>query len=390
MTLPTSAFPTALPLLIHSPLWRGADLIADHYSTIIENLTVVNTAFGGYWSLKFRLNVPAWEVDNWLVSGLGRHIELYSPGLELIWEGFVSTLNINVGSLTLSLGPLLRTVKNKVKVAFSTVDTSVTPPAVGVRTSTDWAEDTISQTKYGIIESVESLAGANITSAEQLRDLVLEENKDPRPTEKENLTSSTTPNVTIGCEGYFSWLDAYTLDLTTTGDQNASAKIEAVLAADPNGIFSTSYGLIDENISQVGAYDRDDRPAIEIIKGIVGLGDTSGTRWLFGFYKNRIAKYAAIPTDVAYNRALAAPDQRIESYGARLRVNPWSVVAGQWVFYSDLLVGRSPPDEMRADPRYLFIENATYRVPWGLTLAGSKVDRVSQKLARMGLGGQSA
>jgi hypothetical protein len=191
------------------------------------------------------------------------------------------------------------------------------------------------------------------------------------------------------CLGYHHWLKAYTVDLTTTGDQNASVKVAAVLAADPNSFFPTSR-YISGNTVQVGAYDRDGRTADAVIKGITALGGTSNERWTFGFGNDRMAYYKPIPTAPIYKRRLAEPEQRVEEWTSGQRIKPWNVQAGEWIFYTDLFAGRSPATILATDPRYMFIEQAQYSTPWGLSLQGSTVNNLDQIMAQKGLGGTHA
>ena len=139
----------------------------------------------------------------------------------------------------------------------------------------------------------------------------------------------------------------------------------------------------------MGAFDRDMRPASTIVKAIVALGDAAFNRWAFAFGPRRKAYYAAIPTTVFYERSLGDPRQPL-TLQSGAEVMPWDAKAGRWAFYTDLLIGKNQPVAFREDPRYLFIEEATYTVPWGLTLTGSRLQRGEQLLARLGLGGTTA
>jgi hypothetical protein len=261
---------------------------------------------------------------------------------------------------------------------------------MGVRRATDVANDTDSQADYGIIEKNISVGGVTAANAEQIRDTALDELKEPETSETDNLDSSRSASVSVECLGYFHWLKAYAYSSTTTGTENASTKIENVLTADPNSIFSTDYNDITANTTAVGAYEQDNRTAMAIIKGIVGLGDSSFNRYLFGFYNDRKARYGAMATDTEYQRSLLEPEQKLARYATGQRVLPWDVQAGEWVFYTDLLIGRSQPSERRLDPRYLFIEQSAFSLPWALTLQGSRSGRLDQLLARLGLGGTPA
>jgi hypothetical protein len=377
-----------LPAVVYDPLVVGTNVWRDDLGFEMDNLSVHHTAYGGYWTLGFGLNGRRSHIEDWLDSGLARHVELYSPSLDIIWEGFVNKVSGNIGSLSVQVGPLLD-MANRIKVAYSTVDTSVTPPAVGIRETTTWGNDTVSQARYGIISKVISVSGSTAANAAQLRTVRLSDLARPARTETDNLESSVHPSATVECLGYAHWLNTYVCDLTTTGTQNASVKLQAVLAAEPNGIFSTDYSSLTANTTPVGAYDRDLRPAATIMKAIVALGDTAFNRWTFAFGPGRKPFYAAIPLAVKYERTLGDPRQAL-TLPAGIEVMPWDARAGQWAFYTDLLIGKNEPASFRDDMRYLFIEEATFTVPWGLTLTGSRLQKGEQLLARLGLGGTIA
>lgn len=377
---------------VFEPILGGATRvpIEDQFGTKAHHLNPVWTAWGGCWSLTAEADGSQAYVEGWLEEGLGRHIELYAPTTDWIWEGYVSLVTANIAGATWQVGPLLDTMANKIRVSYSTVDYNNIPPAVGQRRSTGWAEDATSQARYGIIEYEKSVAGATLTNAEQIRDVALAEMRYPRPKETDNIGGGGSPSVTIQARGYSDWLQAYHYTSTTPGATTASTKLQAVLGADPNGLFSADYTLVGTNTSSVGAYDNNGRSAMSVVQGLTAIGDTNDDRWLFGLYQDRRAVYEAIPSSPTYQRQLADPQQSVRIYGDGPLVYPWSIQPGRWLFYTDLFVGRSTPDDIRADERYLFIEQASFSIPWALTLDGSVVGRLDQILSRLGLGGSHA
>ena len=56
------------------------------------------------------------------------------------------------------------------------------------------------------------------------------------------------------------------------------------------------------------------------------------------------------------------------------------------MMFTDFLVGKTQPANLRLDQRALFIERVAYSTPWGLQLDGGKVNTIDQKLAQRGLG----
>jgi len=124
----------------------------------------------------------------------------------------------------------------------------------------------------------------------------------------------------------------------------------------------------------------------DYIKALTSRGDASDNRYTFGIYNGRKAYYTVQPTTNTYVQRLTDPKVRVETLTGQ-EVYPWNVTAAKWLFYPDFLIGRIAPSNLRDDPRYEFIETVSYSAPWGLTHNGSKVGRLDQKLAKLGLGG---
>lgn len=343
-------------------------------------------AVGGYWSASFTIRDRQERIESWIDTGLGRYIRIYDETLSVIWEGFVNRISANLGPLSIVRGPLMD-VSNSVNLVYSTVDTSTTPPTVGMRVRTGAQDDTDSQDRYAILETYLSSGGATDTMATEARNQYLEERKDPKTTQTVSLGRGTPPSVRVDCLGYVHWFNEYVYNQTAnTGTENADAKIQAVINAQLNAIFDTTMSEIDTNALAVKRYENKDRTAWDVIKSILALGDTSDNRWLFGIYANRMPHYNQAPTTIEYNMRLADAQQRIEA-GIGERVYPWNVLPGQWLKFTDLFVGRTTPTTLRLDPRAMFIETVTYTAPWGLNLKGGDTDKLPQKLAKMGLAG---
>jgi hypothetical protein len=342
-------------------------------------------AVGGYLNSSFTIFDRLNNLEDWLL-GVGRHVEVYNPSLDEIWEGFVNRVTLNVGALSVVRGPLT-SIANRVEVVYSSVDTSVNPPVFGVRDRTPQANDTTSQDRYGIIQKVLSVGGTTESEATQIRDTWLSENAEVETSQQFNNQSVAQPSVTIECFGYVYFLNLFTYNQTAnTGDINVSTQIENTISADPNGLFSTDFSGIDTNTLQVKRFVNDDNKGWDYIKSLTAQGDASDNRYTFGIYNDRKAIYTAQPTDTAYFQRIADPKVRVET-PTGLEVKPWNVTASRWLFYPDVLIGKSPPANKRDDPRYEFIETLSFSIPWNLTHTGSKQGRLSQKLARLGLGG---
>lgn len=378
-----------LPLAVYEPLASGTAVVDEQIATKIGNLRAVQTTLGGYWELSFRVEGRQTQIEDWIDGGVARHVKLYNPALVVIWEGFVNQVEANIGSLSLTQGPLT-SMANKVSCIYAAADTSIDPPATNTRDFTSWYSDSVSQAKYGVIEKVINASNATAATAAQIAQTALAELKDPGTSESGNLQSGTKPSATVTCVGYAHWMKLYTFTSLTSGTQTASTKLQNVITGDPNSFLSTDFTNINANATTIRAWENERRTAWNLAKGLAAVGDAGYNRWLFGLYAGRKAKYTAMPDTTKYQRSLIAPAQQLELYGTDSMVPPWDARPGEWTFYTDLLIGRTQPSDRRLDPRYLFIEQATFTVPWGLTLTGAKVSRLDQLLGQLGLAGAAA
>ena len=370
-------------------------LINDDVAQITSTYTHVLEANDGYKSLALTLAINKDDFDDWIDKGLGRHIEVFSPELERIFAGFVNSVSAGFGSLMIKRGPLLDIVNRAGVIYVPIFDADEDPPIVGDTTITTLANNTDSQNLYGIIEKVinggQLLDDGTTDDAEQIRDTFLAENALPETADPTlSLGGGDTVSITLEILGYIEFLKLYIYNSVTTGVTTYTAKIEAVLAADPNGIFSTDYTGIDTNASLANAYEDQERTAYNIITELLPQGDAAFNRWLFGVGSEQKVFYNAIPTTPFYEHSLTNPMDQISLYGGGTIVEPWNMRAGRWLFVTDYLIGRTFPTELRKDPRNVFIESITYTAPRGITLTGNKVNKLDQLIARKGTGGLTA
>lgn len=380
--------PFGISLTYSPPVAPGstAAAIALDYDAWSHN----TAADAGYNYANITLSGPVDALEEWLESGLLRHITAYNPGGGIVWEGFVNKVVLAYGTIRSEIGPVLQ-IANKTKLVYSTVDYSVTPPAVGVRESTAWYSDTASQARYGVFEKVLSSGGIQATLAPQIAQGFLAENALPQ---------SSVPSISLGtgggnaiasidCLGYYHLLKTYHYNTTTTGTQTISAKLQAVLAATPTAWFSTDYSGIATNASTTGTYDNDDNTAAAVVSSLISESDAAYNRYIHGFDAGRKFYYRTAPTTLAYIHRITADGMRIGNYPADTQVDNWDILPGRWIFIPDFLVGRLPSSssDLRDDPRNVFIESVTYTTPNSLSIVGAKLSNLRQMLGRLGLSG---
>jgi hypothetical protein len=347
-------------------------------------------AIGGYYSASISLADSVRRLEDWASYGIGRHIVVYNPSLVQIWEGFINQVDITEGGEQFSIGPLTD-IGNRVKVPYSPVDAGVAPPVLGSRQLTSVGNNTTSQALYGIWEKARSANAVTVTEANQIRDMAL---NDPTRVEPDTSLDSSLLGggglqVELQCLGYWHWLTAYYYSNTgVTGYESITTKIQNVLAASPNAVFSTDYSQIAANATLVKKYEDGTKTAETILKDVNGFGDASLNSYTIGFYAGRQLVYQPIPSVVAYQRR-ATGNRGIVNQVNR-EVMPWDVLPAQWIFRPDFLVGRNPPitsETLGSDPRAAFIEVVRFDAPYGLSINGRKLSQLDQVLARRGLVG---
>jgi hypothetical protein len=375
-----------LSIIVESPLIATNRNFVENVSYLTTDYSHELRAIGGYWSARFGLSASQSRIDDWIQNGIGRHIEVFDHALVNIFEGFVTSVSATLGPLVFRIGPLLD-MGNRIKVVYSTVDTSTTPPTTGVRAVTALANDTDSQTLYGIIEKILSVGGATATDAGQIRDTWLLEHAE-LATSRQSSLSSRAPKLDIEVLGYWHWLKAFSYSETTSGDQDLDAKMQAVISGDPNSIFSTDFSRIDSNTLQVPQYDDDDRIAEVIIKELNSRGDSSDNRYNVGVYAGRQFIYEQAPAEIEYEQRIRGNTGVTDRLGGR--VEPWNVLPAKWIFYPDFLIGRNPPvtaATLKTDPRAGFVETVKYTFPNQVSINGGKFGQFDQQLAKLGLAG---
>lgn len=374
-----------LAIVVSTSLLSGRQYLAD-YASDVSGYSHVIEADGGFKEMVFSLNSEVVEIEDWLESGLGRHVEVFDDAHLVMWEGFVDKVSAVIGGRAIERGPLMD-VANRLSVVYSRVDTSVSPPVVGNRAQTAYADNADSQAKYGIFYDVYSVSGSSDATALLIRDTLLADRAWPETTESISGQGST-PMLTITCRGYLDYLKKFPYnDTVSTGEVDASQKIEDVLAADPNAIVSTDYTWIDANTLQVGAYENDSKTGWAVIAGEVAKGDATANRWTFGIYAGRKAYYQPQEMDFSYKYTTSQSELELFSGGI---ISPWAVRPGKWIFFPDFLQGRSYTGDIARDPRAMYIESVTYTAPYDLGMNGSKVKTLPQLLARLGLGGTTS
>lgn len=375
-----------LSFLVTAPPWSNSGYATDHTQDV-TSYDHTHAALGGFWSANLTMRLPLHDLEDWLQYGVGRQVQVKGRGTKTAWEGIVNRVTVNVGGYNMTVGPYLD-IANKVKLAYSIFLQLGGGNATGIRVVTEPTSNLPSQAKYGILAKVFSVGGIDSSAVAGLQAMLLERYSQPPRSEDLNLPGDTGLryiDLKLECIGYAHLLQKYTYNSTTAGTQNLSAKLEAIVAAEPNALFSSS---VATNTIQVPAGQTDDAEAWGLIKSMIAMGDTSLNRYTFGVYENRRVTYKAVDNNVVYVRPLREGASVIQDAQGGL-LQPWEVRPGSYVLVTDLLPGKPVNSDLNAEQRAIFADTVQYRMPDSLVINGAHAFRIEQRMAQMGLSGVS-
>lgn len=377
----------ALNILAYSPLWQRSAFI-NEYTQDVTGYSHIISAVGGFWSAQIDMSLPLSELEDWVSNGLGRHIVVKGGGSSVAWEGLVNEVSIEYSGFSQRVGPYLD-INNKIKLLFSAFIEIGDGQSSGIRLSTDYVQDNESIYRYGILQRVYSAGGIALDDVDDTLAQLLDKVKTPPRSEDLTIGSDTggqTFDLTLTCVGYVRLLEKYTYSSATTGLQNLSTKLIAILDADPNVLFDSQY--IQSNGLQVGAFENDDADAWGLVKGLVAQGDTLQNRYIFGIYENRRAVYRLVENRIIYTRLLREGPTVIQDRQGGL-IQPWQIRPGVFLRVADLVPGKPVALDLNEDYRMLFVESVQFRAPDSLVVNGSHTFKIDQRLAQMGISGLS-
>ena len=165
--------------------------------------------------------------------------------------------------------------------------------------------------------------------------------------------------------------------VASSGDDNLSTIITAILAADVNSVIGTSSTNIDTNTTQVEKYYNGDRPAWRVIKDLTGRGGAANNRWIAGVYEGRKVTYKQAETIdtrwnqlaankyLSYQKNPADPGDRIFDEAGR-EIEPWDAKPDRLFF--TVGYGNQPQ----------YIEQVIFTAPYQLQTKSSDINPLRQ------------
>ena len=375
----------AIIIEYRNPLYMtGINMAYTAPTDSVKSYSHVISADYGFKSANFEISMTEEDVNDWIDYGLGKDIMVYDGEGTNIWKGFVNKVSASIGDRTYSVGPLMD-VANRVTLIYTPIIESATGGLIlGVTQEYPMVQNTDSQALYGIIEKV--ISGSNMFDSEAglAANSYATEFGTPPKDESLSILQSNVPIVRIECLGYKEWLNAYAYNNTAITLTYFHTKIQSVVNADPNNIFSHDYSEMVNNLSLTNDYEYENKTAYTIVDGITKMGDIAYNRWNVQVLENNMIYYKSIPNLLEYYHPIKQGVPYIYS-SAYAHIMPWNVRPGKWLMYTDVNIGTMPTSILNS-PLVKFVEEVTYTMPYGLSLSFSRFSTVRQLFQTLGIG----
>lgn len=251
-----------------------------------ENLDISDMAEQGYYRCTFRLNGPREFLQEMFFNGLGRHIQVASPEGQIVWEGKLFEMTLNVRAIQ---------AVNSLKDEYNSVWARYRITGASTTNDSTAQTDTPSRARYGNRDYVLSAGELDVSgNADQICQRVLQWQRKPKPTLIPASSAQAEPYIDVTCIGYADTLSWQVYNQTgNTGSEAASSLISDVITAKGQYVASSQLSANSTSVPKVYNVDRD---AGGIVLDVARLGDSAYNRWLLRTMTDRILTYAAAAT----------------------------------------------------------------------------------------------
>lgn len=366
--------------------------VIENVTRFVSGLSFSAAAMGGFTTAMLSLTMPEAQAWKMLDDYVGCRLVVTNPlalnSGHVVWEGLIYSVDVDDGRTAVSR--TMANVYNRVRVVYSTLNTGASPPAMGVQTVTADADLATSANTYGIRELTYTIGGAETTSAEDLRDTLLNQYSTPIAAVTQVSRGGgpgTRPasNVSIQCAGYWETLDKriYRQTVATT-----TAAMDTIIKAVLTGVaqFANSDQTnVGSNPRLHTQYFHQYLTAQTVIGDLCAKGDANDTRWYFGLYENGLAYYAAEPTTVRYRTHRLDPNEAIFDVTAGRFVPPWLVRPGYIISIDDLLPDEVVYSSALDNARAFVIGEVRFTSPYTVEIVPQVKDPTQVQLSKMGL-----
>lgn len=376
-----------LSLVAYEPLVEAQGLYARDFIDDItenhENGMFSISAVGGFDQSTFLIKGTRDYLDDWYNDGMFRRIAWYNPESIQIWEGYVHRMRYAFGDTQKT--KTADGYYNKVYLRYAPLDTTVSPPVAGAPVDLI-IDDIDKQIKYGSKAALISGGERVNSTAYDWGRTVLKERAVIPEGESVNTLSAEQPLIEIEARGYFHALKWLPYISTKTGSLQANQVIQEILQYF-NGInpgwISQDFGWMDYNFRTERRGSDNLLSCWDTIANIIREGGSGGERWVGGLYQNRRMVYKPAEDteglygqEYQYYRAIADPFRAIYDVALGSEVKPWDVVPDRILHTVDTSLGQKDT---------MYIEQMTFREPYGVQLVGNDDERLEVFLAQRGL-----
>jgi hypothetical protein len=264
------------------------------------------------------------EALDWLTNGLARPCEVSGPDGEIVWEGFLETIEVQIGQERRSVS--LREMANRVRVSYQTVlgSQGVVPSA------STFLEDSASIALYGKKDL--SLAISRISAVAEATNygtVMLAKLKDPLAAPSATVASGDLGDIrlTLTFAGWYTTLDWLLASNTSTTQTSTTTQVGTLLAAVAaiNAFISTATTNIVSSGVTAAEYIEADTTYRAKIEALMARGN-GAQPYAWGVYESREfyadAWAGADPETITYQRHIGESEV-LDSAGAP--VAPWNV-----------------------------------------------------------------
>jgi hypothetical protein len=151
------------------------------------------SSFGGFDKASIICRGEISQAD--LLQYLKNQVNIYNENDEIIWSGFINTIELNYPKFTLSTS--LDDLFNQVKTIYTTLDFDFST----IKYESSWSEDADSIALFGYKQKILDLQSSDLATATNLAAKFLADHKDPhyKITKKENKETF----ISFECLGFF-------------------------------------------------------------------------------------------------------------------------------------------------------------------------------------------
>ena len=318
-------------------------------------------ATGGFDTAGCNLGLSQPDGEAFLRQYLGNRVAFFATNpVEPIWEGLISRIKVQVGSVTFTVS--LDNLFNRTKVTYSNPASTTVPQQTAV------ADDADSQAIYGIKEgSIEAYAmdvgSAVATHKTTLRDMLLSFSSWPRISTV--IGASGGKGINIECVGFYHTLkwESYTSTVGGTSQPNTliASNMLPNLANGTTFFDNADTSLIVSNAAYtMSPNERQGKTFWQKIQEAAEPGDGT-SQWVAGVTPTdpntgkRVVYYNQANTAIEYTARLADGLRIRNLYGRVLP--PWDIRPDRGIRLLDAMLGWGDEGD---DPREAYIESIDY------------------------------